>query len=139
LLPYIPRIAWGNVIGAQVNSIRHRGDRYISPGVDEDSSPPPCARGLRRLLSNYFDGTPGERFELICGKILLAQLNEIHAPASGFGYLRQEGATAVPFISRELGAIGDVVKQQTAIFGLYGLVLAISGMASALRSVSGRR
>ena len=68
-------------------------------------------------------------------KIFLAQLNKVNPASSCLGDLLEQRTLARVLVSGELGAIGNVVKQQA----FYGFVFAISGTRSPFRFGSGPR
>ena len=64
-----------------------------------------------------------------------SQLNEIHSSAGSLHDFVQQSTTARRFVVHKLCPVGDVVEQQSGwkLRATYGFVLAISGIAVALR------
>lgn len=60
------------------------------------------------------DGFPRQGFQFVTGKVFLAKLNVVDSRASGFRDLLQQAVSTLSFVSRELAAIRDVVKEQVA-------------------------
>jgi hypothetical protein len=57
-----------------------------------------------------------EQFQLTNRKIFLAELDVVHAKASGFRYPQKKLASLRLFVAHELMAVGDVVEKQQKLF-----------------------
>ena len=64
------------------------------------------------VLCSQLDDFAGQDFEVVCGEVFLAQLDIVHAAASGLRHGCEQLRAAGIFVTRELGTVGDVVEKQ---------------------------
>ena len=123
LRPNFAHLRWRNVIGPQVRPVSAASYGYIGPRVDQQASGGFLV--LRSQGMNFMECRKSKPLEFACGKIFLAQLNQVDAATGCLCDLREQGLSAAILIPRKLGAISNVAKQQA-----YGFVFAISGSRS---------
>jgi hypothetical protein len=95
-----------------VDAVGFGGQRDVGAGVDEE--------GGRRLptvscqflcFADCMHRFSRQGFQLACGKIFFAELDVVDAGAGSSGDFFQEVTPAGKFVSREGGAVGDVVEK----------------------------
>jgi hypothetical protein len=99
------------VVRAQVHSVGAHCQRDVRAGIDEKNSSRFPVLGSQRL-ANGANRRARKRFQLPRGKVLLAQLDVIHAASGSFPNLFEQEAPAIRLIAGELRAIGNVVQKQ---------------------------
>ena len=95
-----------------MHTVGAAGECNVSSRVDQEASCQLPVLSSQLGLAEHADGRASESFQFAGGKIFLAQLNEIHAAASGFSNLLKQSVAAGVFVPGKLGTIGDVVKEQ---------------------------
>ena len=89
----------------------------VNTGVDEQTS---CQLAVLNsqgnVLADDLNRLAGQSLQFPCTQVFLAQLDEVHGAAGGFGDLLQQTAAALRLAAGELGAVGDVVEQQVDDF-----------------------
>jgi hypothetical protein len=74
-------VGGGNIVRTKMNAVGSDCQSNIDPGVDEE------LRGRLRIFAYRADCFASQQFQFAGSQVFLAQLDEIHAVAGGFGNL----------------------------------------------------
>src|SRR5262249_22043634 len=104
-LPGVTDLPGRDIVPSQVDAVRTGGHGYIATRVDNHLA-------LRVLPGPLYD-FPGQGLQLACRKVLLADLNYVHAAKCGFADFFQQALPPGRLIALKLTTIGDVTKEHS--------------------------